>query len=447
VPLVALACAAWARVPHTACSLRATAPTGRAADGRRPPDARERGIASATTALTARRTVWTGRAPASTRLQPYVGLLPESLLRHILEFVPPSCQVAASAGRDAVLLWRFHAAGPVRTLRGHTMPVLDIKFFPQGDRLVTTGADGRAIVWSTTSGRALHVFERPAGIVQIYDVQVFPDGERLVTVSGDFSAVVWNASSGRLLHRLVQTAFPERSHRAARVFPKGDRIVTGASGTVGGGAIIWDTTTGKVRHSLLQPSDRPCFLELSPDGGRVFTVGDHAAWAWDANSGVVEQELVGHGALLTGVAVAGSKLMMVSGHDGRVTVWDLGGRWQQTVETSSAVLGVAAIPGKDRAVYFTNTSVVTWSTVSGQRLRKLAGRAAIQRIAVSPVGNVMAACGDDHGSGEGSPSWRLSVWDSFRLFRVDIFSASSVNAIGGAPCSVAVGVDRRAFRA
>lgn len=64
-------------------------------------------------------------------------------------------------------------------------------------------------------------------------------------VSGDFSAVVWNASSGRLLHRLVQTAFPERSHRAARVFPKGDRIVTGASGTVGGGAIIWDTTTGK----------------------------------------------------------------------------------------------------------------------------------------------------------------------------------------------------------
>lgn len=111
------------------------------------------------------------------------------------------------------------------------------------------------------------------------------------------------------------------------------------------------------------------------------------------------------------------------------------------------VLGVAAIPGKDRAVYFTNTSVVTWSTVSGQRLRKLAGRAAIQRIAVSPVGNVMAACGDDHGSGEGSPSWRLSVWDSFRLFRVDIFSASSVNAIGGAPCSVAVGVDRRAFRA
>lgn len=96
-------------------------------------------------------------------------------------------------------------------------------------------------------------------------------------------------------------------------------------------------THAQVRHSLLQPSDRPCFLELSPDGGRVFTVGDHAAWAWDANSGVVEQELVGHGALLTGVAVAGSKLMMVSGHDGRVTVWDVGGRWQQTVETSSAV--------------------------------------------------------------------------------------------------------------
>lgn len=142
--------------------------------------------------------MWTRRAPASTRLQPYVGLLPESLLRHILEFVPPSCQVAASAGRDAVLLWRFHAAGPVRTLRGHTMPVLDIKFFPQGDRLVTTGADGRAIVWSTTSGRALHVFERPAGIVQIYDVQVFPDGERLVTASILRSHIEWTSNRDQI---------------------------------------------------------------------------------------------------------------------------------------------------------------------------------------------------------------------------------------------------------
>jgi WD40 repeat protein len=73
----------------------------------------------------------------------------------------------------------------------------------------------------------------------VTDVKFSPDGTRLVTASVDHDSRVWDVSSGRLLHVLRGHLLPVRS---ASFSPDGSWIVTGSQFTAG----LWDASTGQL---------------------------------------------------------------------------------------------------------------------------------------------------------------------------------------------------------
>lgn len=83
-----------------------------------------------------------------------------------------------------IRVWDLVSAEPRhRTfLRWHTDRVLGLALSPDGQLLVTSGTDGRVIVWRTNSGDKLHEWQFPG---MILGVTFAPDGRHLATANGN----------------------------------------------------------------------------------------------------------------------------------------------------------------------------------------------------------------------------------------------------------------------
>jgi WD40 repeat protein len=83
-----------------------------------------------------------------------------------------------------------HDGSVVATLAGHTGTVMDIVFYPRGERLVSASGDGEMRVWDITPSGAVGVFatERGDGLggtMGAFGMQFSPDGaEAAITVTG-----------------------------------------------------------------------------------------------------------------------------------------------------------------------------------------------------------------------------------------------------------------------
>lgn len=145
---------------------------------------------------------------------------------------------------------------------------------------------------------------RPPALPQVFEVQVFPQGDRVVSIGADGVAIVWNVTSGEALQRLEQRApAGEDVYHRVRVFPDGGRVVTAVQvrdSRVGSMAVVWDVATGRALRSLTQRLGPIRFLEVSPDAATVVTVARRTASMWDAASGEVSDQHMDHAGLITG---------------------------------------------------------------------------------------------------------------------------------------------------
>lgn len=107
-----------------------------------------------------------------------------------------------SAGGDiTVRIWDISPAGSVEPIfYPHKDTVNGLTFNPDGDRLVTAGADGSAIIWDVASGQARHTL---SGHDWVWRVVYSPDGSLLATAGRDATAKLWDAVSGQELSTLT----------------------------------------------------------------------------------------------------------------------------------------------------------------------------------------------------------------------------------------------------
>ncbi|HTK78560.1 MAG TPA: WD40 repeat domain-containing protein [Gemmataceae bacterium] len=127
-----------------------------------------------------------------------------------LAFSPDGMRLAC--GRDdTVLIWDFRPdrpsdpCEPALVLRGHTYPVRDQVFGPDGQQLATTGDDETLRIWDAATGRELLKFDSPrAGIAGYRSVDCLaysPDGKYLAGGKAQ-NLAIWDAATGRELHFL-----------------------------------------------------------------------------------------------------------------------------------------------------------------------------------------------------------------------------------------------------
>ena len=314
-------------------------------------------------------------------------------------------------GNDAIV-WDAVTGEVLRTLSGHTVDVWSVAIAPDGSRLVTTGADARAIVWDTRTGEQLLDLGIDEGT---FGASFSPDGERLVVGSIGGQVRILDTRSGEELESLRGGPFcePMFSPDGARVAAAACSQETGADGAV------WNSTTGRrtlplafrdphgvygvvfspdgtrlaIRDGgLVHVIDSVTREELvtlaghaggvlgvafSRDGSRLATGGtDGTARIWNASSGAQLLQLEGHEGTVALVDFSpdGTRLL-TGGSDGTARVWDVtplgpSERWS-AVATEGGVARADFSPDGSRLFTASERGGWMWASTTGERLHSL----------------------------------------------------------------------------
>ncbi len=166
-------------------------------------------------------------------------------------------------------------------LRGHLGPVRTAHFSPDGRHALTSSDDGTARSWTVPSGAPEAVFDPlSAGLSRspLVGAAFDPTAERVATTDAQGRVLLWNAHEMRLERRFDARGAPGI---AAAFSPDGARLAFAD----GPGAVrVFELASGAER-SIAAHEGVLTALRFSPDGRRLATGGsDRRVCAWDVTS-------------------------------------------------------------------------------------------------------------------------------------------------------------------
>ncbi len=143
-----------------------------------------------------------------------------------------TCGASRDGGTDRlqgeIKIWDVQTGAPLRTVRGHTGPVLSVAFSPDGKTLASGGYDYTVRLWNAADGMPLHTM--PGHVCLVHSLAFSPDGKRLASGSEDWGVKLWDVELGA-------EALDLRGHtdrvRAVTFSPDGQRLYSaGGDGTL-----------------------------------------------------------------------------------------------------------------------------------------------------------------------------------------------------------------------
>ena len=284
-------------------------------------------------------------------------------------------------------------------LDGHEKYVLALGYTPDGNRLVSGGAE-HLFLWDTRNGR--RVRELPGHTRGIHSVAVFPDGERVASAGKGDAIVLSDLNTGEVLRRFTgHTGFIQ----SLAVSADGTRLASGSADWERGDRTVrvWDVETGKelwqaeVPHSGNADGTGAVHgVAFTPDGTRLLSAHNAPAdgiSVWDAGTGELLRRFSG--------TLSSIKCMSLS-PDGR------------TLATGHAAVDVKRLRWDDPA----NAVIRLWDLGSGEEIRRLVGHTGgILAVDFSSDGRTLLSCSggqfknDDFIVPSLSRDNTLRVWD------------------------------------
>jgi serine/threonine protein kinase len=203
---------------------------------------------------------------------------------------PDGVQAATGSPVDGMVrIWHLRSGKELARLKGHMSWVVSLVFHPQGRYLLSASADGTVRIWDLENGKEVKRLEGHKDPVLALAID---DGTRLraLTSGADRTVRVWSLKGAKQLRGFTQT--PE-------VVPC---LAMAANGQVG----IWQADADPV----LQPgAPRPAPGTLA---------------LWDLETGLQLQQLEGHTAKVSSVALSpDGGLVLAGATDGTVRLWRL----------------------------------------------------------------------------------------------------------------------------
>lgn len=282
-------------------------------------------------------------------------------------------------------------------LRGHTDTVSTMGFNHDGSLLATGGLDGRALVWSSTTGELQRALEGPGGGLEW--VRWHPRGNVLLAGSEDFTAWMWNAADGALMQ-----VFSGHSNSVlcGGFSPDGKTVATAS---FDGSLRLWAPRTGECTSLFMGHPyhDGPVTcLDFHPSTPGLILTGseDNTARLVSGVTGKVLGTLAAHTETIECVGLSGDFPFGASGGiDGKAVVWDLNALAPRCqLAHDGAVSALRWVPNT-ACLYTTSVdgAVRLWDTrASACQAVKWGHTKGILDFAVSPDMKTVVTAADDH---------------------------------------------------
>jgi WD40 repeat protein/tRNA A-37 threonylcarbamoyl transferase component Bud32 len=198
-------------------------------------------------------------------------------------------------------------------LRGHKKAVVCVAFHPDGNRVVSGGADGSVRIWDLRSRQSVHVLERGGGVVSCVAFSL--DGRWLAAGEDRGGLRLWELETRQeralAAHksRLGSVDFsPTDSHRLLSCDQ--ERLI-----------VQWDVRTGKPEFELRHNREEDGVARPADPAGSLEHLGQFAAYAPDGQS------------------------IVSLGHDQWVRIWDVATRIQRDkIQVDTNIIGFSISP-------------------------------------------------------------------------------------------------------
>ena len=174
---------------------------------------------------------------------------------------PDGGTLATASADKTIRLWNARTGEPESSLIGHKAGVLEADFSPDGKRLASAGADNQVIVWNLTTGQPEQTLSGHTGFV--WDVEFDPGGTRLATASGDATVRLWDLTTGEAI------IIPNERPVTSVAWNHAGTMLAYASDD--GTARLWDVQTGQPAGNITGHKGGVWNVSWSPDDVRLAT--------------------------------------------------------------------------------------------------------------------------------------------------------------------------------
>ncbi|MBK6932676.1 MAG: WD40 repeat domain-containing protein [Saprospirales bacterium] len=230
-----------------------------------------------------------------------------------INFIPPGNRFFSTSLDGTIRIW--DTSGVLcRVLEGFPKAARIADFAPAGNPLLAA-ASGPEIFLFDSLGRPVKRWETPhAG--SITRIQFSPDGQRLLSAGADGRILVWNTAG-----MLTDSIKNETLIHWASFSPDGQHIA--AVGYMLS-AVEWQIAGGAVRRQYLGHYAENYFVGYSPDGRTLLSGGwDKTARLWDRQTGE-QLQLLPHPDGVNGAAFsADGRLLATACRDKYIRIWEV----------------------------------------------------------------------------------------------------------------------------
>jgi WD40 repeat protein len=315
------------------------------------------------------------------------------------DWTPNGRRVALGLENGAIQIWDAETATLLATLEGHTNPVEDVRFNPQGTYLVSAShgdrADEALRLWDVAQGKEVGSFEGAAS-EGVYRAIWSPNGAHILSQEADDKIKLWDVVSRRLL-KTAEGGFNELGDIDWR--PDGQKFASVGKGSQ---ILIWDARTMTIDTELTGHQGDVVSVAWNGDGTLLATGGaDGTVRIWDIGAGHIQDVLIGHTSWVRSLAWhPNGRWLASSSDDTKVMIWDVETGRPLTSLTGHTdwVWTAAWNPTNPRQLLSASRDGTAriWDTATSPGILTLTGHVGeVKDVAWNPAGTILASVGDD----------------------------------------------------
>lgn len=223
----------------------------------------------------------------------------------------PDNHILAGNSAGQLYHWNLATNTIVREWEGHTMGVKGLATM-EGGRLASAAWDKKVKVWDLETGACTATLEGHTSYCN--DVVALPDG-RLASAAYDNTVRLWDP---RVADACTATLEHADAVNSLLVLPDGRLASSSSDHTVK----LWDVGTAACADTLRHRGDDAMpAMGLLPDG-RLAVAGSWEINVWNLATSTREARWHAHSDFINDLAVLPSGLIVSSGEDNKLCVWD-----------------------------------------------------------------------------------------------------------------------------